>query len=187
MLTVDPRRVRILIVGGGAAAAGEAELVARAGGSVRVVTVRVGPELQALCARIPGVVVETRDYAPDDVAWATLVFAASDDAALNARVADHALAAGRLVSAPDGAGSTFHSAIAARAGEIVVAVSTGDVEPLARRIRDQLGDRIGRPYAEALQGLVSLRTELLARGLEERWRDALEALLDEDACAAIER
>jgi siroheme synthase-like protein len=187
VLTVDPRSVRVLVVGEGAAAAREAERVIAAGGPVRVVSPEPGAELRALAARAPGLVLTERPYAPEDVAWATIVFAASDDPLLNGRVVDHAHAAGRLVNVSSPGTGTFQTPHAVRAGHLVIAVDAGDVEPLARRIRDHVGERIGPAYAQALDGLLALRAELLAAGQDQRWQDALEALVDEDTCASIER
>jgi siroheme synthase-like protein len=187
MLTVDPRTIRVLVVGDGAAAAREAERVVAAGGPVRVVSAAPGPELRALAARAPGVSLTERPYVPEDVAWATIVFAASDDPALNGRVVDHAHAAGRLVNVASPHAGTFQTPETVRAGALVIAVDAGGVEPLARRIREHVGERIGPAYAQALDGLLSLRADLLASGQEQRWQDALEALVDEDTCASIER
>jgi precorrin-2 dehydrogenase len=185
---VDGRRARVLVVGGGTAAAREAETAGAAGATVHVVAEAPGETVRAVAVRMPTVTVESRAYAPQDVAWATLVFAASDDPALDARVAEHAHAAGRLVSVPGNpAAGTFTSPVALRAGEIVVAVSAEALAPLARSIRDMIGERVGVGYARALEGLMGLRDELLARGQEDRWLNAVESLLDDDACLAIER
>ncbi len=184
---VDPRRVRILVVGGGEAAARAAGQVASAGGTVRVVGAAPGPELRLLAAQHAGVTLAVREYTPEDVAWATLVYACSDDAALDQRVVDQAQAAGRLVSDGDAGRGTFTTPTSMRVGDVLITVSTADLAPLAQRIRDMVAGRVGVEYARALDGLLGLRNTLRARGAEERWQDAVESLLDEDACAAIER
>lgn len=187
-VAVDARRARVLIVGGGDAAVREAAAIVGAGGAVRVVDPRPGTALRTLAAGTPGVLIEEREWRDDDVAWATLVFAASDDPATNAGVGASARDAGRLVNIlDDAAASTFATPAILRSGALVVAVSAADLEPLGLRVRDRISERVGASYGRALEGLLALRTELLARGDEERWHNALEALLDEDACDAIER
>ncbi|MDE3151253.1 MAG: hypothetical protein KGL93_03305, partial [Gemmatimonadota bacterium] len=134
------------------------------------------------------VTLEARAPAGDDVAWATLVFAASDDAALNARIGELAHAAGKLVSvAGDAGASTFTSPETIRAGALTIAVAAAYLEPLALRVREMIADRIGPAFAHAVEGLTGLRRDLLARGDAERWTHAAESLLDDDVCASIER
>ncbi len=187
-VVIDARRVRVLVVGGGDAAAAETAAIVRVGGAVRVVAPEPGPAIRTLAASSPLVMLDERDCRDDDVAWATLVFAAAADPAVNARLAASARESGRLVKvAGDAAASTFSTPATLRTGELVISVCAADVEPLARRIRDHVSERVGVAYARALEGLLALRTELLARGDGQRWQDAMEALLDEDACEAIER
>ena len=187
-MTIDARRARVLVVGGGAAAEREARATGAAGATVRVVDPAPGEALLALAAREPTVSVEARGYAPADVAWATMVYAVADDAALNARVAELAQAAGRLVNvAGDPAASTFAIPETLRAGGLTIAVDAATLDPMARRVRNMLADRMGPGYAGAVDGLMALRERLLARGDTGRWGDAVESLLDDDLCQSIER
>ncbi len=178
----------MLVVGGGTAAAQAASVAGGAGASVRVVAERPGDQLHAVVARLPSMTLEPRGHVPEDVAWATIVFAATDDAVLNARVAELAYAAGRLVSiAGDPDASTFTSPETVRAGALTIAVAADALDPMARRVCDMLADRIGASYASAVDGLLALRARLLARGDETRWADAVESLVDDDVCQSIER
>lgn len=187
-MTIDVRRARVLVVGGGATAERAARSTGAAGATVRVVDPAPGEALAALATRQPGVSVERRDHAPGDVAWATIVYAAADDAALNARVAELAEAAGRLVNVVgDPAASTFAMPETLRAGGLTIAVDAATLDPMARRVRDMLAERMGSGYAGAVHGLTALRERLLARGDPGRWNDAVESLLDDDLCQSIER
>jgi precorrin-2 dehydrogenase len=187
-VSIDARRARVLVVGGGPAAAGQATAAGVAGATVRVVDPAPCAALGTLAERVPSVTIASRGHAPEDVAWATMVFAVSTDAALNARVAELAQAAGRLVSvAGDGAASTFTSPVALRAGALTIAVAADGLDPVARRVCDMLEERMGPLYGAAMDGLVALRTRLLARGDDDRWADAVESLIDDDLCRSIER
>ncbi len=187
-MTINARRVRVLVVGGGSAAVREASAAGASGASVRVVDPQPAAQMRALVEGAPSMTLEVRGYVPDDVAWATIVYAATDDALLNARIAELAEAAGRLVNvagAPDA--STFTSPETVRAGALTVAVAADALDPMARRVCDRLAEQIGPAYAGAMDGLLALRGRLLARGDEARWADAVESLLDDDVCRSIER
>lgn len=187
-VTINAKRARVLVVGGGAPAVRAATAAAEAGATVRIVDANPDDRLRALAARGPAVTLEARDAAGDDVAWATLVFAASDDAVRNVRIGELAHAAGKLVSvAGDSAASTFTSPETIRAGALTIAIAAGDLEPLARHVRERIAERIGAAYADAVEGLTGLRRELLARGDADRWTHATESLLDDDVCVSIER
>jgi siroheme synthase-like protein len=185
---VEARRARVLVVGSGDAAAQHAELAARAGAAVRVVSEAPGDGVRAAAERHERIAIERRAHTPEDVAWATLVFALDADDGVNARVADLAQAAGRLVTVgAESDRNSFWAPPTLRAGDVVIAVATGDVAPMARLVLSRIGDRVGPSYGEALTGLEALRNELLSRGQADRWMDAVESLLDDDAWQAIER
>ena len=73
--------VRALVVGGGAVAARKAVALLDAGAAVRVVAPRVGERLRAGHERLT---IDERRFEAADLADATLVVAASDDASVNA-------------------------------------------------------------------------------------------------------
>ncbi len=187
-MIINARRARVLVVGGGASAAQGAAAAGAAGAAVRVVDPQLGEQVRTVAAQLPTVTVEPRAYAPEDMAWASLVFAAADDAALNTRVAELAQVAGRPVHvAGDPEASTFTTPEVLRAGGLTIAISADGVDPMARRVRDMLAEQIGPSYASAMDGLLALRERLLARGDATRWIDAVESLLDDDVCQSIER
>jgi len=77
-----------LIVGGGEVALRKAESLTGAGGNVTVIALEIDSRLEIL----PGVRVEKRAWKPGDTAGYTLVFAATDDRAVNQAVSDEAKA-----------------------------------------------------------------------------------------------
>jgi precorrin-2 dehydrogenase/sirohydrochlorin ferrochelatase len=175
---LDLRGVPCLVVGGGAVACRKVAGLHEAGARVTVIAPAVGT--------VPaGVTVHRRGYAPGDVAGARLVFAATDDPAVNARVAADARAAGAWVNVADNpdAGDLVLPAVTTR-GALRIAVSTGGASPaLARRIREALDAAYGAEYGELVQLLWRLRRDWEPRAMAggvpgPRRRRAWEAVLD---------
>ena len=130
---------RVLIVGGGPGAARKAKGLLKAGARVTVVAPAFSPALPKAVRRL------RRRYSASDVRGNLLVVAATDDRALNVRIARQARSAGALVNRTDDSGDCdYHVPSVFRKGELAVAVSTGGTSPaLARRIRLDLLKRYG--------------------------------------------
>ncbi|HYJ78036.1 MAG TPA: bifunctional precorrin-2 dehydrogenase/sirohydrochlorin ferrochelatase [Longimicrobiaceae bacterium] len=161
---LDVRRLRVLVVGGGAVALRKVRGVVAAGGSPVVIAPAVLDELRALIGSVP-LVWHAREYAPGDAAGCRLVFAATGSAAVNAAVAREAEAAGALVAvADDGPGSTLHTPSSVRQGGVVVAFSTGGASPLlARRLRERLEAVVTPGLGRAARRLERARAQVRAR------------------------
>jgi precorrin-2 dehydrogenase/sirohydrochlorin ferrochelatase len=184
---LEGNAIEALIVGGGPVAARKARGLVDAGATVRVVARDVCAELAALATTCASVSVSQKPYAHDDIAGATLVFAATDDAALNEAVGAEARARGLLVNVADAPErGTFVTPAVHRSGDIVVAVTAGGVPTAARRIRDAIAPAIDARYASAVASLAALRRALLASGRRDRWREAAGALTGADFSAQIE-
>jgi uroporphyrin-III C-methyltransferase / precorrin-2 dehydrogenase / sirohydrochlorin ferrochelatase len=129
MLDVTGRRA--VIVGGGRVALRRAQALLAAGALVRVIAPRVDPALTGL-----ELTVSRREYRDGDLGGAWLAHAATDDPAVNARVAADAQ---RLriwcVRADDAAASAAWTPAVARDGEITVAVTAGGDPERAKRLR----------------------------------------------------
>ena len=176
--------VHALVVGGGAVAARKALAVLEAGAAVRVVDPRVDERLRVPHDRLA--IVE-RPFQACDLAAATLVVAATDDAAVNADVARLAQARGLLVNvADDPDAGTFTTAAVHRAGRLVVAVGAGGVPTAAARVRDAIAGRLDARYADAVERLAGLRARLLGDGRGDRWREAAAELTGADFASAVE-
>src|SRR5690606_36864162 len=128
-----------------------------------------------------------RDFHVRDVRDARLVFAATDDAKVNAAVAAAAREAGALVNlADDPAASDFVTPAVHRSGPLVVAVNAGGVPGAAARIRDAIAVRFGEGYATALERLGEIRARYLADADRKGWQSASSVLIGEDFCEAVE-
>lgn len=163
-LMLDVARLRVLVVGGGAVASRKVAGLAEAGGRPWIVAPAVTDELRATVERLR-LVWHPRPYDSGDVDRHHLVFAATDDAAVNERVAADARAAGALVSrADEGGESDFHVPSHIRQEDVVVAFSTGGASPLlARRLRERLGAVVTPGLGRAARRLASVRAEVQAR------------------------
>lgn len=128
-----------VVVGSGAEAATRAELLARSGANVLVVSSRPDVEVARL-AEQGAVRLERRDFSDADLDEAWLAVLADVDEALAEQIAEAAERRRVWFCAIDQPrfGSYFHAAIA-RCGALAVAISTGGKAPgLARRLRQEL-------------------------------------------------
>ena len=186
-LVLDGARLEALVVGGGAVARRKVAALLDAGASVRVVAPDVSVELRGLVRADSRLTIAARRYTPDDIATAMLVIAATDDRATNAKVARDAHARNRLVNVADAPdeGNCATPAVH-RAGELIVAVTSGGVPRAAARVRDMVAERVDGRYAGAIGALGELRSRLLAAGDREQWRRAADELVGADFCASVE-
>jgi len=181
-LMLDGTAIRALVVGGGPVAARKARALLDAGAQVRVVARSVAADLRSA---VPGAL--EKSYEHSDIDDATLIVAATDDAALNARIADEARARGILVNVADAPDlGTCSTPAVHRSGDVVIAVSAGGVPTAARRIRDAIARLIDERYATAVADLATLRRTLLDSGRRERWHEAAEALTAADFHEQVE-
>jgi siroheme synthase-like protein len=176
-IVLDGRAIRAVVIGGGEVAARKVFALLDAGADVHVVAPKISAELDA-AGDHESLRLTHGVYDPEQLADATLVFAATDDAALNARIAEDARGAGKLVNVVD-APSTgdFVTPAIHRSGDIVIAVVAGGVAKAAVRIRDLIARSIDERYGRAVTALSGLRRDLLGRGDRSAWRDASTELL----------
>ena len=181
MLDVTGRRC--VVVGGGTVAARKAAALLDAGALITVISPILSPPLVELLAQKRIDVIQT-PYAAGMVqqAGAWLVFAATDDATVNAQVAQDAAASGALVNrvdAPDE--SDFASMAAVRRGAITLGISTDGASPaLAAHVRARLESIIGEEYTTLAVWLGAARASSAARDAEQRatkWRDVIDPVL----------
>ena len=176
MISLDGRRA--VVVGGGKVALRKAQDLADAGAKVRVVAPDLLPEF-AKDRRLD--CVKAR-YAPEHVAGAFLVIAATDDETVNACVAADAAEEGALVNVVDRPLlCDFIVPAVAKRGRLVIAISTGGASPsLARRLRERLETEFGHAYATYLEVMDEVRRDVQARDLPEETRRRLFERLSED-------
>jgi len=138
-IALDLENRACLVVGGGTELEARAQALAELGAIVSVVSTQPSEALRAL-ARDRGVKVEARAFEASDLDGAWLVVIASDDPAEVEAVSRAAEARRVHYAAVDRPtrGSFSHMALA-RAGSLVVAVSTAGAAPaLSRRLRQEL-------------------------------------------------
>ena len=182
MLQLDGRRA--LVIGEGAVRERKPEGLL-AGGAAEVLVVATTPaasldELEAL----DRVRVERRPWRPEDLDGAAICVAWSSRAEVRAEIARAARERGVLVNVMDDVANCDVAAPAVvRRGELILAIGTGGASPaLARRLREELGERYGEEWGEIVSILREVREstlpllpDLAERG--RRWRAALD--LDE--------
>jgi uroporphyrin-III C-methyltransferase/precorrin-2 dehydrogenase/sirohydrochlorin ferrochelatase len=120
-----------------------------------------------------------REYATGDLRNATLVFGASDDRQLNARVADDARALGIPVLAVDDVPNCdFIAPALVRRGDLTIAISTAGRSPaMARRARQSLEQSLPPHWADLLEVAAAVRERLGGtRSLidPDRWQSAID-------------
>jgi len=161
-INVDLARVRIVLVGGTAAACRRLALLDQAGAdALEVYSPDPVPELEQaagarLCYRLPD---------PEEVARAQLVFLAGVPEPAASRIRRIATVAGVLLNVEDDlARSDFHSAAVVRRGDLTVAISTNGRSPgLAAAVRRDLEARFGAEWQSRIDRAAVLRTS---------WREA---------------
>ncbi len=178
LAALDLRGRRCLVAGGGAVARRKVEGLLAAGAEVLV----VAPEIEDMP---DGAAVERRAVRPGDLDGAVLAVCATDDGEVNAALAAEARRRGVLVNVADdpAAGDVAVPAVLRRGG-LQIGVSTGGASPaLARRLRDELAERVGAEYGPLVALLGELRAEwephAIAAGLPPAARHAAwHAVLD---------
>jgi cobalt-precorrin 5A hydrolase/precorrin-3B C17-methyltransferase len=129
----------VVLVGGGAVGTRKLRGLLAVGAAVRLISPAVTAELRAL-ADSGAITWRAHAYQPGDLEGARLVFAATDQRAVNAQIADDAAALGLLCNvADDPRAGDFHLPAVYREPGLLVAVSTAGANPArAKRLRDQI-------------------------------------------------
>jgi precorrin-2 dehydrogenase/sirohydrochlorin ferrochelatase len=177
---------RVLVVGGGEVALRKARALADAGATVRV----VAPDLLPAFAEDGRFECLAARYEKRHLEGARVAVAATDDEAVNRRVAEDARAAGVLVNVVDRPElCDFIVPAQVRRGDLLIAISTSGAAPsLARRLRERLEKEFGPEYATLLEVLREVREDLKQRNLApEVRRQLFERLTEDDLVAAARR
>ena len=197
-LSIEGRKA--LVVGAGAVALRKVEGLLAAGALVTVVAPNACEAIRRL-TREGRVALLDKPYEAGDLAEVSLVIAATDDEAVNAAVSVAAQEAGLLVNVVDRpALCTFTLPAVVRRGDLTLAVATeGRCPAFARALREELEERYGDIYGEALEFMGRLRDTMLSEGwdsariqkvLADLYADGIVALIrsgDAQALAAFLR
>lgn len=145
-LFIDLQDKPCLIIGGGRIALRKIQVLQDFGASLYLTAPQILPEILA----IAGIVFQEREYSSQDLDGKTLVVAATDDAALNRRIAADCRLRGIPVNAVDQpADCDFIFPAYLKEGEVVAAFSSGGQSPvtvqyLKDKTRPVLTPLIGR-------------------------------------------
>ncbi len=180
---LDIEGKRCVVVGGGAVGLRKVRMLLDFGANVTVISPHLCSELREL-ADEDRVDTVKREYETGDLEEVFLVVAATDDMAINTRVAEEATRKGKLINVVDVPRlSNFIVPSYLRRGDLTVAVSTNGKSPaLARKIRTEMERHIGDEYAMLTSLIDEVRCQLKGRDIAPstgRWQQALdlEALL----------
>jgi precorrin-2 dehydrogenase / sirohydrochlorin ferrochelatase len=139
---------RCVVVGGGDVGLEKVEGLLACDGDVTLVAPEAIPELQEL-ADEGSIAWDRREYRPEDLEGTFIVIAATSDTDVNIRVFEDAERRAMLVNVVDVPPlCNFILPAIIRTGPLAIAISTAGASPaLAKRIRNEIADEYGEPYA----------------------------------------
>ncbi|HLY49335.1 MAG TPA: bifunctional precorrin-2 dehydrogenase/sirohydrochlorin ferrochelatase [Solirubrobacteraceae bacterium] len=141
-------RRRCVVVGGGDVGLEKVEGLLACDAEVTLIAPEAQPELVQLALE-GSIRWEQRAYEPTDLDGALLAIAATDDTEVNIRVFEDAEARSMLVNVVDVPPlCNFILPAIVRTGPLAVAISTAGASPaLAKRMKREIGELFGEPYA----------------------------------------
>jgi precorrin-2 dehydrogenase / sirohydrochlorin ferrochelatase len=139
---------RCLVVGGGNIGLEKVEGLLACDADVTLVAPEAHPALVELSLE-GSITWERRDYEPSDLTGALIVIAATSDTDTNVRVFEDAESRAMLVNVVDVPPlCNFILPAIVRTGPLAVAISTAGASPaLAKRMKREIGELFGEPYA----------------------------------------
>jgi siroheme synthase-like protein len=165
-----------LVVGGGTVGLEKAKGLLESGAAVTVVAPQIEPELESLTVQV-----RRKRYETADLDGHFLVVAATPVRSVNHRISRDAEERSMLVNVVDTPDlCSFILPAVYRRDPIALAVSTGGASPaLAKRLRDELGARIGDEHVALARRLRELRPWARRHyGSYAARRDYFEAIVD---------
>jgi uroporphyrin-III C-methyltransferase / precorrin-2 dehydrogenase / sirohydrochlorin ferrochelatase len=158
-LAVDLRGKAVLVAGGGAVAARKLTELLRCGADITVVAPEPNPSVERLAGALHLI---RRPFKSGDELGRYLVFACTDDSAVNREIAGLCGRGNILCNVADASHEgTFHVPGVIRKGEVTVTVSTGGSAPgLTRHLKRLLSATLGESVAELAALLGPFRSAL---------------------------
>ena len=149
---------KCLVVGGGEVGLEKVEGLLACNGEVTLVAPEAIEPLQALAGE-GSIRWERREYDPRDLEGSFMAIAATNDTDVNIAVYEDAERRAMLVNVVDVPPlCNFILPAIVRTGPLAIAISTAGASPaLAKRIRDQIADEYGEPYARLATMLNDVR------------------------------
>jgi len=180
---------KCLVVGGGRVAERKVTSLLQCGAEIWIASPKLTEKLGKL-VKEDRVNFAGTHYETEYLQGCFLVISAVDDPLVNARVADDCFARDIPVNAvddPERCSFTVPSVL--RRGSLCIAISTDGKSPLlSRRIREELEDSFGPEYAEFLDLMGEIRSQVIrdVPDIEER-RRIFECLIDSDILELIRK
>ncbi|MFH1092239.1 MAG: bifunctional precorrin-2 dehydrogenase/sirohydrochlorin ferrochelatase [Pseudomonadota bacterium] len=164
-LNMDVKDRPCLVVGGGKVGRRKVDLLLEYGALVRLVSRDLAPDISRL-VETGRIVHLDYDYQTEHLDGVALVFAATNDQGLNARVAREARERNLPVNVADQPEHcTFIVPASLKRGDLVISVSTSGRSPaLAARIKARLEEQFGVEYQSFLYLMGLVRQKVLAQG-----------------------
>jgi precorrin-2 dehydrogenase/sirohydrochlorin ferrochelatase len=149
---------RCVVVGGGDVGLEKVEGLLVCGGDVVLVAPEANDELQRLAAE-GSIRWEQREYRREDLEGTFLVIAATSETDVNIRVYEDAEERAMLVNVVDVPPlCNFILPAIFRSGPLAIAISTAGASPaLAKRMRNEIAEEYGEPYARLAELLNEVR------------------------------
>jgi precorrin-2 dehydrogenase / sirohydrochlorin ferrochelatase len=149
---------RCVVVGGGEVGLEKVEGLLACDGSVTLIAPEAVPELEQL-AREGSIAWERREYETGDLEATFIAIAATNDTDVNIRVYEDAERRAMLVNVVDVPPlCNFILPAIVRTGPLAIAISTAGASPaLAKRIKAEIADQFGEPYAHLAEILNEAR------------------------------
>ncbi len=170
--------MRCVVIGGGPVAHRKVKTLLEYGAEVDVISPVINLELQEL-AQQGNICVFQRHYQNGDLKKARLVIAATNDRNINQQIMEEAKSAGILINITDNpVNSDFIVPSSFHRGDMRIAISTGGRSPsLSRRIRQKLEKEFGEEYANLIDIVEEVRTEVRRQKISvkaSQWQEALD-------------
>jgi len=152
-----------VVVGGGEVAERKVRGLLAEDARVLVVSPQLSPGLAAL-VREEKCRWREKEYDPADIEGAFLVFAATDNAVVQRRIAEDARRLGILLNVSDSPEQcSFHVPATVQRGDLTLAVSTAGTSPaVAALVRRRLEEQYGEEYTSLLRLMGRLRSRIIA-------------------------
>lgn len=170
-----------LVVGGGKVGIRKARSLLKSGARVNMLSPRISADHAGeLADKITWI---SAPYTPHHLKGVCLVFAATDQRALNRQIAQDAKKAGIFCNiADDPPASDFIVPAIVHRGDLILTVSTSGTSPaFAKKLRRDLEAQFGEGYAEFLFLMGRIRCRLLAQNHDpEKHKTIFSTLIQED-------
>lgn len=157
-----------VVVGGGNVAARKVRGILSAGGRVRIISPERTARLDALVGR-SGIEWRQKAFDVDDLAGAFLVFAATDNPAVQNTIVQAARARNLLVNVADSPDRCdFQIPAVLRRGDLSISIATNGTTPaVAAMVRKQLEELIGEEYGLLTTVVGAVRDEIIQQATSE--------------------